>query len=149
MQPTKVIADCCDLARCDCRRFCAPKASEFNESQQCSTTDVQQVQYQAVGNDKISIDFTKVWNLVRDQGVGGSNPLSPTNLYNATQAISDMTPTGAADSSPRPEGQSLAGAEATTMVQSHTENFGSPSTTLVFSFGVSPLRHMGARNLTR
>ena len=31
----------------------------------------------------------------------------------------------------------------------HTENFGSPSTTLVSSFGGSPLRHMGARNLTR
>jgi hypothetical protein len=27
-----------------------------------------------------SIEFSKRWNLVRDQGVGGSNPLSPTNL---------------------------------------------------------------------
>ena len=27
-----------------------------------------------------STDFNKVRNLVRDQGVGGSNPLSPTNL---------------------------------------------------------------------
>jgi hypothetical protein len=36
-----------------------------------------------------------------------------------------------------------------TVVPSHTENFGSPSMTLVASFGASPLRHMGARNLTR
>jgi hypothetical protein len=28
-----------------------------------------------------SIGFNKRWNLVRDQGVGGSNPLSPTNLF--------------------------------------------------------------------
>jgi hypothetical protein len=33
--------------------------------------------------------------------------------------------------------------------RSHTENFGSPSATLVSSFGVSPLRHSDARNLTR
>jgi len=26
------------------------------------------------------IGFNKRWNLVRDQGVGGSNPLSPTNI---------------------------------------------------------------------
>ena len=30
---------------------------------------------------QISIEFNKHWNLVRDQGVGGSNPLSPTNLF--------------------------------------------------------------------
>jgi hypothetical protein len=34
-----------------------------------------------------------VEHLVRDQGVGGSNPLSPTNIYNEIQAISGMTPT--------------------------------------------------------
>src|SRR6266436_7981364 len=28
-----------------------------------------------------SIEFNKRWNLVRDQGVGGSNPLSPTNCF--------------------------------------------------------------------
>jgi len=36
-----------------------------------------------------------------------------------------------------------------TLGRSQTENRGSPSTTLVSSFGVSPLRHRGARNLTR
>jgi hypothetical protein len=27
--------------------------------------------------------FNKPWNLVRDQGVGGSNPLSPTILFSS------------------------------------------------------------------
>jgi hypothetical protein len=31
--------------------------------------------------------------LVRDQGVGGSNPLSPTNLFNELNAISGFTST--------------------------------------------------------
>ena len=30
---------------------------------------------------RISIDFNKCANLARDPGVGGSNPLSPTNLF--------------------------------------------------------------------
>ena len=33
-----------------------------------------------------------VEHLVRDQGVGGSNPLSPTNSFNETQAISGLPP---------------------------------------------------------
>jgi len=36
----------------DCRRFCAEKASDFNKSQQLSTSGPQQVQYQSVGNNK-------------------------------------------------------------------------------------------------
>jgi len=34
----------------------------------------------------VSTDFNKPENLVRDQGVGGSNPLSPTNKVNSLQA---------------------------------------------------------------
>src|SRR6478672_12990596 len=34
------------------RRFCAEKASNFNKSQQLSTSGVQQVQYQSVRNNK-------------------------------------------------------------------------------------------------
>jgi hypothetical protein len=33
-------------------------------------------------------DFNKPWNLVRDQGVGGSNPLSPTNLFKQISSTS-------------------------------------------------------------
>ena len=32
-------------------------------------------------------------DLVRDQGVGGSNPLSPTNLFNDLRAVSDFPST--------------------------------------------------------
>ena len=34
-----------------------------------------------------------VEHLVRDQGVGGSNPLSPTNLFNEINRISGFTVT--------------------------------------------------------
>jgi len=57
------------------------EASNFNNTQQLSTNGWQQVQYQSVRNPRISIDFNRVWNLVRDQGVGGSNPLSPTIYF--------------------------------------------------------------------
>ena len=40
---------------------------------------------QITWNHRISLDFTKRLNLVRDQGVGGSNPLSPTNIFNNLQ----------------------------------------------------------------
>ncbi len=60
----------------------AAKASDFNKEQQLSTNDVQQAQYQAVGNHELQAGFNNVLNLVRDQGVGGSNPLSPTNSFN-------------------------------------------------------------------
>jgi hypothetical protein len=36
----------------------------------------------------ISADFNKSPKLVRDQGVGGSNPLSPTNIINNVQTFS-------------------------------------------------------------
>ncbi len=40
-----------------------------------------------------STDFNKVWNLVRDQGVGGSNPLSPTNIFKHINCISGFSST--------------------------------------------------------
>ena len=39
----------------------------------------------------ISTDSNKPRNLVRDQGVGGSNPLSPTNVFNHLQTT-DLNP---------------------------------------------------------
>jgi len=33
----------------------------------------------------ISTDLNNTQKLVRDQGVGGSNPLSPTNIFNSLQ----------------------------------------------------------------
>jgi hypothetical protein len=72
--------------------FVTAKASDFNKEQQLSTNGLQQVQYQSVRNNKFSTSFNKDWNLVRDQGVGGSNPLSPTIIFNNLQSISGSPP---------------------------------------------------------
>jgi hypothetical protein len=40
------------------------------------------------GSGKSSTSFNNAWNLVRDQRVGGSNPLSPTILFNYLQLSS-------------------------------------------------------------
>jgi hypothetical protein len=59
----------------------AVEALCFHNLQQASTTEPQLIQQESVGNQQNSTRFNKQWNLVRDQGVGGSNPLSPTNLF--------------------------------------------------------------------
>jgi hypothetical protein len=38
-----------------------------------------------------STNFNIGWNLVRDQGVGGSNPLSPTNLFKHMNCVSGFS----------------------------------------------------------
>src|ERR1700687_4928983 len=68
-----------------CRRFCS---CESTQAQQKSTDFKQQ---RATGstaitwNQQNSTNFNKLWNLVRDQGVGGSNPLSPTKYFAINQ----------------------------------------------------------------
>ena len=64
----------------NCRRFCScqstlvqQKSTSFNDEGATDTTAI-------TWKQQNSTDFNKGWNLVRDQGVGGSNPLSPTNL---------------------------------------------------------------------
>lgn len=39
-----------------------------------------------------SVFFNIGRNLIRDQGVGGLNPLSPTNFFNDLQLISGLLP---------------------------------------------------------
>jgi hypothetical protein len=66
----------------DCRRFCAEKASDFNKSQQLSTSGVQQVQYQSVKNNKLqqnSIGFG-IWFGTRGSEV---QILSPRPFFSA------------------------------------------------------------------
>ena len=38
------------------------------------------------------MDFNKPWNLVRDQGVGGSNPLAPTIIPKKKRDIAEPYP---------------------------------------------------------
>jgi hypothetical protein len=69
-----------------CRRFCVREslrlqqiATAFNDRLATSSISITQ-------EPQISTDVNNVWNLVRDQGVGGSNPLSPTNFFQHASA---------------------------------------------------------------
>ena len=73
-----------------CRRFCScqstrvqQKSADFNMQAATGSTSI-------TWNRQNSIDFNKVWNLVRDQGVGGSNPLSPTNCFQSLAPESQL-----------------------------------------------------------
>ncbi len=59
----------------------------------------------------ISTDFTKSLKLVRDQGVGGSNPLSPTINFNTLQTLNKLKnrPSGCSPGSLVLKGASLLG----------------------------------------
>ncbi len=65
-----------------CRQICDSEslrlqqiAAAFNERLATGSISISYEQ-------QIPTGFNTRWNLVRDQGVGGSNPLSPTNLFN-------------------------------------------------------------------
>ncbi len=65
----------------ECRRFCVGQSLK---AQQRATTCQGEASTHSITIScslQNSIEFNKRWNLVRDQGVGGSNPLSPTNLF--------------------------------------------------------------------
>jgi hypothetical protein len=69
------------LALCDVDDFASVKAPK---AQQRATTwqGVAATRSTTITWDlRNSGEFNNCWNLVRDQGVGGSNPLSPTNLF--------------------------------------------------------------------
>jgi hypothetical protein len=72
--------------------FVAAKASDFNKSQQLSMSGVQQIQYQSVKNRRFLQTSIRVGIWFGTKGVGGSNPLSPTNSFNGLHAISGMPP---------------------------------------------------------
>ena len=67
----------------DCRRFCScqstkiqQRSTAFNEQPATGSTAIS-------WKRKTSTSFNRCWNLVRDQGVGGSNPLSPTICFHS------------------------------------------------------------------
>src|SRR5262249_46437417 len=64
-----------------CRRICSCESTrvqqqslDFNEQPTTGSTTISYEQQN-------STNINTVWNLVRDQGVGGSNPLSPANYH--------------------------------------------------------------------
>ena len=69
---------------CGCQSIPIQQTSTaFNDRHATSSTSI-------TWNPQLSTDFNKAWNLVRDQGVGGSNPLSPTNVFNEINSISGI-----------------------------------------------------------
>jgi len=74
-----------------CSRFCG---GESTQKQEASTTFNKRRATDSIKTScdlQISTDFSKLRNLVRDQGVAGSNPVSPTN---PSQRHTDFCPTG-------------------------------------------------------
>ena len=81
-------------AQAYCRRFCGGqslsvqhRSTIFNKERVTGSISIN-------CKPQISTDFYNVLNLVRDQGVGGSNPLSPTNLFKHINSISGFSSTG-------------------------------------------------------
>ena len=66
----------------ECRRFCSSKSTRLQQRSTEINKEAATGSTTITWNQQKSTDFNKVWNLVRDQGVGGSNPLSPTNIFN-------------------------------------------------------------------
>ena len=61
---------------CNSRILKEPQISiTFNEQHATGSTSISY-------KPSISAKFNRLLHLVRDQGVGGSNPLSPTNIFN-------------------------------------------------------------------
>jgi hypothetical protein len=71
-------------------KFVAVKASDFNKFQQLPNAARNRFNINPL-QSYISISSNKPWNLVRDQGVGGSNPLSPANHFKAMQSRRQVT----------------------------------------------------------
>src|SRR5664280_1849009 len=64
---------------CNCQSLQEPQTStDFNDRHATGSISISY-------KPQLSTDFNNLWNLVRDQGVGGSNPLSPTNIFNKIQ----------------------------------------------------------------
>src|SRR5580693_8364883 len=73
------------LARDGCSRICS--CQSIREHCETTTFTIAAANHSITNRWKrsISTDFNSSLKLVRDQGVGGSNPLSPTNIFNSLQ----------------------------------------------------------------
>src|ERR1700746_1191770 len=66
----------CESERC--RRFCSGQSTRAQQRAITCQSNIATRTTPITCDLQNSIEFNKCWNLVRDQGVGGSNPLSPT-----------------------------------------------------------------------
>jgi hypothetical protein len=77
----------------NCRRFCSWKSTRVQQNSTWfhdqRTNDSMSITYK----QQNPTNFNRLSNLVRDQGVGGSNPLSPTIIFNEINCISGFPST--------------------------------------------------------
>jgi len=77
----KTVCDSLFIRFVDCRRFCDGQSFHVQHGPTAFNKRLATVSISINYKLQISIDFHNLLNLVRDQGVGGSNPLSPTNCF--------------------------------------------------------------------
>src|SRR5207245_5768284 len=65
----------------ECRRFCVGRSTRVQQRSTQATSPTATRSTAITCARPNSITFNNCWNLVRDQGVGGSNPLSPTIIF--------------------------------------------------------------------
>jgi hypothetical protein len=78
------------LARDGCSRICS--CQSIREHCETTTFTIAAANHSITNRWKrsISTDFNSSLKLVRDQGVGGSNPLSPTNNFSTLQSLNKL-----------------------------------------------------------
>src|SRR5438270_11004112 len=86
----------------DVGKFGTLVASNFKQRQQLSTFGKQQLHYKSVTNQPFSTCSNNGSTLIRDQGVGGSNPLSPTNFGESWTTLKKIRPMSMHASSANP-----------------------------------------------
>src|SRR5215467_9446094 len=68
-----------------CRRFCSCESTRLQQHSIAFNEQPTSGSAAITWKPQNFTSFNNGWNLVRDQGVGGSNPLSPTNIFNHLQ----------------------------------------------------------------
>jgi hypothetical protein len=71
----------------ECRRFCSGRSIKPKQRSRRHWDEATTRLILIACDLQNPIEFKKGWNPVRDQGVGGSNPLSPTNLFKPSSAL--------------------------------------------------------------
>ena len=70
-----------------CGRFCNGEITQVQQGSISSMASTASHSFATSYEPPKSIGFHSLWNLVRDQGVGGSNPLSPTKVFKGLQSF--------------------------------------------------------------
>src|SRR5258707_9735461 len=75
------------------RRFCSGRSTKAQQRSTSNMAVAAKPSTRIASRLQNSVAFNNRLNLVRDQGVGGSNPLSPTNLFKHLSCTSGLPST--------------------------------------------------------